>query len=74
MTKPANRWLLICAASVMAISVSACNKPQTATDAGNTADATAAPADNSASTGAMSADNSAATNDTSANTGSSPSQ
>ena len=72
MTKTANRWLLIGAASAMAIGMSACNKTPAATDTTNaTADATAAPpADN---TGGMNADNSAgAMNSTSG--GSAPSQ
>jgi len=62
MTRPANRWLLIGAASALAIGLSACNKTPSATDTTNaTADATAAPpaADN---TGAMNADNTAGTN------------
>ena len=63
MTKPANRWLVICAAGAMAIGLSACHKSQTATDLSNSADATA-PADN---TGAMGSDNAAATNDMSSN-------
>ncbi len=58
MTKPANRWLLIGAASALAIGLSACNKTPAATDTTNaTADATAAPPE-----GAMNADNTAAAN------------
>lgn len=71
MTRTANRWLLIGAASALAISLGACNKTPAASDTTNaTADATAAPpaADN---TGAMNADNTAGTNTMS---GSTPSQ
>ncbi len=71
MTRTANRWLLIGAASAMAIGMSACNKTPAAADTTNaTADATAAPpADN---TGAMNAENTAGTNSMSG--GSAPSQ
>ncbi len=71
MTRTANRWLLIGAASALAISMSACNKTPAATDTTNaTADATAAaPADN---TGGMNAENTAGTNSMSG--GSAPSQ
>ncbi|MGH7023288.1 MAG: hypothetical protein ACREEB_06810 [Caulobacteraceae bacterium] len=72
MTKPANRWLAICAAGAMAIGLSACHKSQTATDLSNSAEATApAAAEN---TGAMNAENSAATNDMSSNTATPPGQ
>ena len=72
MTKTANRWLLIGAASAMAIGMSACNKTQAATDTTNaTADATtAAPAADN--TGGMNAMNSTGTNSMSG--GSAPSQ
>jgi hypothetical protein len=57
MTTRANRWLLIAAASAMTISLGACNRPTTATDATNaTADATAAPP---AGDNTMNADNTA---------------
>jgi len=62
MTNAAKGLLLICAASALALG--ACSKPQAASDAGNTADASAAPM-SSDNTGAMSADNTAATNDSS---------
>lgn len=75
MTRPANRWLLIGAASALAIGMSACNKTPAATDAGNaTADATAAPPAATDNTGAMTSDNSTATNSMSSSGGTAPSQ
>jgi hypothetical protein len=73
MTKPANRWLLVCAASALALGTSACHKSQTATDLSN-ADATAAAPAMADNAGAMSADNTAATNDMSSNSTSAPAQ
>jgi hypothetical protein len=73
MTRTANRWLLIGAASALAIGMSACNKTPAATDTTNaTADATtAAPADNAG--GMNAAENTAGTNSMGGG-GSAPSQ
>jgi hypothetical protein len=75
MTRPANRWLLIGAASALAIGMSACNKTPAATDTTNvTVDSTAAPPATTDNTGAMSATNSAGTNTMSTGGGAAPSQ
>ena len=63
MTTSANRWLLITAASVLALGASACHKTQTATDASAaSADASAAPPATDSSN-FMASDSSAANND-----------